>query len=204
MSMANLVDYRRATSAHDSMKLPAGTLYSYIWAANGTFVYSENEHFRVLMPLRWWKMEDERKTVRGLAVLEPYFHLNSPFVSYHILNWILESSRRVVPDEMLFFIRRNPGCMWYAAIPVQKFGSTFCQAIEPGDYCPIELHSHNVMPAFFSNTDNKEETGLRIYAVLGKVTNSVAEIRVRVSVYGHYWTIPYEWVFEPCDEVKNV
>lgn len=204
MNMQNLVDYRRATSAHDSMKNPEGTLYSYIWAANGIFVYSENEYFRVLMPLRWWRMDDERKVVRGLAALEPYFHLNSSLVNYKTLYYLLESSRRAVPDEKLFFIWRFAKSFWCARSPAQIKGATYCQSIEDGDYFPIEVHSHNLMPAFFSSTDDKEETGLRIYAVLGKVTNPVAEIRVRVSVYGHYWTIPYEWVFEHCDEVKNV
>lgn len=204
MNMEKLIDYRRAISAHGPMELAEGTLYNYIMAANGIFVYSENEFFRVLMPLRWWRMDDERKTVRGLATLEPYFHLNSALVPDHILSWILESSRRAIPNEQLFFIQNFYTRKWVVKAPDQNVGLTFCQAIEAGQYYPIEVHSHNIMPAFFSNTDNTEETGLRIYAVLGKVTDPVAEIRVRVSVYGHYWTIPYEWVFEPCDEVKNV
>ncbi len=68
----------------------------------------------------------------------------------------------------------------------------------------LEIHSHGTMPAFFSVTDDKEENGLRIYAVIGNLDQRPATISVRVSVYGHRALIPYQYVFEKSPEVVDV
>jgi hypothetical protein len=66
----------------------------------------------------------------------------------------------------------------------------------------IDLHSHATLEPFFSPTDNKDEQGFRIFAVIGKV-NEKPEIRVRVGVYGNYWKIPADMVFELPGEIRD-
>lgn len=199
--MNELVEYTRATAANPGIGLSKGKLYRYILAANGVFVYSRNDYFEVLMPLNYWRVFGGRRQVRGLVELEPRFRICSKVPAIK-LQEIVKRSRWFVPDEVLIYTKINP-YGWINDIPPQENGKTFCKSRESLPYVPIETHSHNSMPAFFSGTDNVEETGLRIYAVLGKVTHPTVEIKVRVSVYGHYWTIPYEWVFEKCDAVKE-
>ena len=204
MIATSLVEYKRMNIPGGPPKLSSGCLYQYIWAKNGNFVYAENEFFRVLMPLKTWKTEDSRQIVRGLAPLQPYLHLASGRVSKVILHEIIARSRTNPRNEMLFYITGEPSAkMWWAFMPKQEQRPSSCRSLEQYHYTPIEIHSHNTMSAFFSDTDDAEETGLRIYAVIGRVDQPVVDIRVRVSVYGHYWTIPYEWVFEQPVEVQN-
>jgi hypothetical protein len=66
----------------------------------------------------------------------------------------------------------------------------------------IDLHSHAVMDPFFSPTDNKDEQGFRIFAVIGKL-NENPKICVRVGVYGTYWNIPADMVFELPGEIRD-
>jgi hypothetical protein len=55
---------------------------------------------------------------------------------------------------------------------------------------------------FFSRTDNKDEQGFRVFAVIGKV-NEQPEIRVRVGVYGNYRNIPASMIFELPGEIRD-
>ena len=59
----------------------------------------------------------------------------------------------------------------------------------------IDLHSHARFAPFFSPVDDRDETGFRIYAVIGSL-NKVPAISVRVGVYSHYYSIPASTVFE--------
>lgn len=57
-----------------------------------------------------------------------------------------------------------------------------------------DLHSHGNMRAFFSQTDNADEQGARLYAVIGRL-DSEPEMRLRVGVYGHWLALPLTAVF---------
>lgn len=59
----------------------------------------------------------------------------------------------------------------------------------------IEVHSHHTMAPFFSATDDRDEIGFKIYAVIGRLDTRPA-ILCRVGIYGHYQEIPASWVFE--------
>jgi len=57
-----------------------------------------------------------------------------------------------------------------------------------------DLHSHGNMRAFFSQTDNADEQGARLYAVIGRL-DSEPEMRLRVGVYGYWHPLPLTAVF---------
>ena len=57
-----------------------------------------------------------------------------------------------------------------------------------------DLHSHGNMRAFFSQTDNADEQGARLYAVIGRL-DSEPEMRLRVGVYGYWLPLPLTAVF---------
>ena len=42
------------------------------------------------------------------------------------------------------------------------------------------------MRAYFSDTDNRDETGFRIYGVMGEIFSN-PQIRMRVGIYGHFY-----------------
>lgn len=59
-----------------------------------------------------------------------------------------------------------------------------------------DLHSHNRMPAVFSETDDRDEKATRIYMVVGRLDRYFPEITVRISNGGRFWEIAPEQVLE--------
>jgi len=197
--MNNFVDYTYQTER----SLPAlgkGKMYGYITGANGIFVYSKNQYFEALIPVRLIK--HERDYVRGLEIVQPMFKIIRK-IKHKDLRTVLDKSRKVLPLEALFyFVWSADG--WSVRTPQQyQTQKSVTPKMDDGGYVPVEIHSHNTMDAFFSATDNADETGLRVYGVLGHVDQPVVDIKMRISIYGHRAIVPYSWVFENYYEVRD-
>ena len=63
-------------------------------------------------------------------------------------------------------------------------------------YYYADVHSHNIMPAFFSEQDNRDELATRLYIVVGRLQRPSPEIRARISNGGKFMEIPLEDVVE--------
>ena len=184
----------------DDGKLPLipDCLYAYIMAGNGIFLYAKRDDLEVLIPI-------SRATIAGLPPLEPF--ANMPRVPSVLMHHILQASKESLPNEILFWFNFDHDrqvwnldaprqiCTLASAVPVDRTDPLGIKAL-------IDLHSHALMEPFFSRADNKDEQGFRIFAVIGKV-NEKPEIRVRVGVYGNYWNIPADMVFELPEEIRN-
>ncbi len=197
--MILLTDYHVMTT-EEVPAIQPGHLYEYLFAANGMFVMGGNQYFDAVIPLKTFA--HRRHYIRGLKTVTPYFKLLMPKVPHEILRQIVDVSRKVSPLEALFYIEMIGG-EWRLVTPQQYQTHTSCKAKDAGRYVPIEVHSHNTMPAFFSRTDDGDETGLRIYGVLGHVDQRTVDMKVRVSIYGHRVELPYSYVFERYYEVKD-
>jgi hypothetical protein len=51
------------------------------------------------------------------------------------------------------------------------------------------------MPPDFSETDDKDESGFRLYGVIGNL-HQAPKIRLRVGCYGYFWEIPASWALK--------
>lgn len=187
-----LVNY---TIAKDPLPEFPGGMYEYIMAGNGIFLRAARQGLEVLFPI-------VETTIRGLPELQPYLRLGVRNVPRLMLGFVLaqalEAKQTEGDDliEVMFYLDYRDGCWWWMK-PNQK------QSRVSVDYEPtpreaqslVEIHSHHTMAAFFSQTDNTDQTGFRIYAVLGHITTTPT-ILVRVGVYGHFWNVPMNWVFE--------
>jgi len=193
--MTELVNYQIA----GKQLAERGRLYDYVFAGNGTFIHAKNEIFEVTMPLSI--IREQEKMIRGLMMIQPVIKLPKR-VPAELLRYMIGVSYRKIPNEILFYFRWING-EWEMDIPPQRSGHAVVLPLEDGDYAPIEVHSHNTMPAFFSKTDNRDENGLRIYGVLGRLDRDVIDFKLRISIYGHYSVLPYQLVFEPLPEVIN-
>jgi PRTRC genetic system protein A len=195
--MPNLVNYQLMKPGQALMDPMA--LYDYVYAANGTFIHAKNDIFDVTMPLSI--VREQEKMIRGLVPIQPAIKLPKRVPATE-LRYMVKVSRGAIPNEILFYFRWVNG-EWEIDIPPQKTGHAVVLPLEDGDYAPIEVHSHNSMPALFSKTDNRDENGLRIYGVLGRLDNEIVDFKLRISIYGHYSVLPYQLVFEPLFEVQN-
>ena len=75
-------------------------------------------------------------------------------------------------------------------IPKQKLTACAVNA-EIDDYPDrlihvMDIHSHNTMPAFFSEVDDRDEKATRLYGVIGKLDQFPPEIKLRAGCGGEF------------------
>ena len=175
----------------------AVALYEYILAGNGIFIRGEREEFRAQFCIQPFE-------VRGLPDLEPHVELKMSRVPSDLALEMLRRARTArdtegEPCEIVFHLECKKG-VWLCHVPEQIQSP---MSAKPKDDSPdstyaracIEVHSHVNMHASFSSTDDQDEQGVRIYAVLGCVSTRPV-IRVRVGLYGYRHDIPASWVFD--------
>jgi PRTRC genetic system protein A len=196
----NLVEYELHVTKLTPV-LSEGKLYRYVLAANGVFVYSKNNYFEALIPVR--TISNAAQFVRGLEPAVPFFKIIQK-VNFELLQEAISMADAMIPLECLFYFQYLDKD-WICYTPKQQVTrSSVIPDVQFGDYIPIEMHSHNTMDAIFSDTDNADETGFRVYGVIGHVDRPVVDIKMRISIYGHRYVIPYESVFERNPEARNV
>lgn len=195
----NLVTYhihkKRPLAANNALA------YQYLLAGNGVFIRADTRFFAAMLPV-------SNCIVRGLLPLETRFDLYVPRIPAHLLDTVLAdacSARR--PDggfnEVLYQFHHD-GHFIRVKKPAQK-GTAKAVAATTMDEAAIlcDLHSHGKMPAFFSQTDNADEGGARLYAVIGKV-DTEPEMLLRVGVYGYWMSLPITAVFTDTGPFKDL
>ena len=190
MLFPNLVKYH----VYDGSRLPpfAADAYEYILAGNGLVVRTETPFFTALVPAVTFP-------VRGLAPLRPQFRLKVGRIPEKLLSTVLADARGIrragggLNEVFYQFLHYRDRVRLHR--PVQQTSSVAVLASGHDDahtFC--ELHSHGNMRAFWSRTDDADEQGARLYAVIGRL-DTAPEICVRVGVYGYWQPLPVTAVF---------
>lgn len=162
-----------------------GLYYDYTLAGNGVFVEAEGTLLAARVPV-------VHGQIRGLEPLEPMVVLRHGLIPQRLFDLALNLIMRDVTKE------HYVGVSWddsYHIYTPEQDGSGGGVEYAVGDSIVLDLHSHGTMTPWFSLTDNKDETGLRLYGVVGKV-DKTPEVRLRVGVYGSYHPISWGEVFE--------
>ena len=163
-----------------------GVGYDYVLGSGGVYVQSQNANLaaRVLVA---------PGSVRGLApVNEKLELLHGPIPGYLFelgLSWFQET-----PGTERFFAVRWDGSSYRVVVPEQT-GTASSLTYTPPPGVVAEFHSHGTGRAFFSKTDDKDEQGLRIYGVVGRLDTPLPELSLRVGVYGHFAPLCWSQVF---------
>jgi len=168
-------------------------LYEYVVAQNGVFVRSERAGLSAVIPV----LSNPSVTLHGLAELNPEVSLGAK-VKLKLTEQMLELCMKAMPDECLMWLGWQDG-EYSLTVPDQAAGRMRVAPSLPfqkeGAEALIDLHSHNSMAPVFSETDDQDETGFRIFAVVGMLDQQPC-IMTRVGVFGHFWSIAPEQVFE--------
>ena len=168
----------------------ANALYEMILAGNGLFLRGHRNQLEVLFPIATHESE-------GLPYLETQITPFVPRIPATLLTDMLRDARAHwnSPDgplESLFHFSYD--AEWHLAIPDQLRTAVSVQPRDL-DHCPsyqsclVEIHSHHHMSARFSQVDDEDETGFRIYGVCGNFHRQ-PQITFRVGLYGHFYPIP--------------
>lgn len=193
-ALAHPVDY---TIYKGQDLTPPRWLYDYLLAKSGLYKRAESDHFSACVPV------GQRFDLPGLQDVSPSFHLNHPRVRLSTIQAALNDARRssvggFVETFYLFHWKRD---RWRVHRPPQRNHRASVQYATDFSYpeyqqsIVMELHTHPG-EAFFSAVDDADETGLRLYAVLGHIHRERPQVVLRVGVYGDSWVIPLDAVFE--------
>ncbi len=187
----NVVTYyihqKRALPSNDALA------YQYVLAGTGVYLRAENRYFDVLLPLA-------PCPIRGLPRLQPHFRLKVSPLPGRLLAAVLADAQRARRrdgglKEALYHFHHD-GARVGVLKPAQRATAASVVAIE-GKAADIilDLHSHGNLGAFWSETDNGDEQGFRVYGVIGRL-DTAPEIRLRLGVYGYWFPLPLHALFD--------
>ncbi len=169
--------------------LPPATMYEYAVAGNGLFIRAECAYLKACLPVA-------PAACPGLVKLNPSVKLKATPVPFYLLETILTSARRQLPDEAAYHLLYDGEFkIWTWVRPGQIATPGSVDYIDRPDAL-VDLHSHAALPAFFSATDDQDECGFRLYVVIGEVDTPHPTLAARVGVYGHRMRVPAMMIFE--------
>ncbi len=172
----------------DGLKGARGVAYDYILAGNGLWIEAEGERLAARVLVKPF-------VVRGLADLEPKLVLRYGPVPERFfdltLDVMLADSHR---EQYVALTVEDEG--YHIVFPEQDRRAAGISGIQLPDNRIMDLHSHpGGIGAYFSGTDNRDEQGFQIYAVVGLGRETLPVVRLRVGVYGYFQEIPWTDVF---------
>ena len=145
------------------------------------------------------------ENIRELESITPSFEPALPKIPAHIFSKIMGFFKSISDElhyEVLVHILYDTQEKKYIIkVPKQRIShaAVNSEADEPYPerYIHVmDFHSHNTMPAVFSETDNNDEKETRLYAVAGRFDRTFPEITVRAGCAGKFIYLPPGEVFE--------
>jgi PRTRC genetic system protein A len=139
--------------------------------------------------------------VPGLSVVQTGVVLRQGLIHATLWQAIVERARAAMPHEVLLaVVARHPveGELLIAAAGPYALVEPQLDEFGAGDWQPqqvsgcsvratpvhdaiLEVHSHHAMRAYFSATDDRDETGRRVYGVLGRLDSPRPELAFRMA-----------------------
>ena len=170
----------------------------------------------VLLPSKDGRVYEQRRNeigcftapaenVREFEDIRAEFKMALPKIPAHIFSKVMGFFKSISDElhyEVLVHILYDTEEKEYIIkVPKQRISeaSVNSETDEPyPDRCihVMDFHSHNTMPAVFSETDNADEKETRLYAVAGRFNQTFPEITVRAGCAGKFIPLNPEDVFE--------
>lgn len=99
----------------------------------------------------------------------------------------------LLPAEKYYAIVYRDGLRLVA--PKQDASAAHIRYQMPSGAILCDIHSHHGMQAYFSATDNQDDTGLSVSCVVGTIYTQPT-ILCRLNVYGHRQIVPAKMIFD--------
>ena len=169
----------------DGISGEKGIYYNYVLAANGLFIEAST-------PALAARVSVAECDIRGLAPIKTKIALTYGSIPQYLFDLALDTFLAVPDREHYVAVMAAAGYHLY--VPVQDEGDASV-VYEVGDSVVLDIHSHGHMRAAFSPQDNTDETGLKLYAVVGRL-NATPVVKLRVGVYGYFHSLAWRDVFD--------
>jgi len=162
-----------------------GLYYNYVLAGNGLFVETESPLLRASVLIAGAEVRGLAPKKEGVELVNGRIprHLFDLAISTLLSNWRLERYLAIVWDNG-YRVRDT-------SIMADKCSVRYCNL--PSTV--MDIHSHGSMGAYFSDTDDRDEQGLRLSMVVGRLNTPTPEISIRVGIYGYFKNVEFEEVF---------
>lgn len=170
--------------AKDGLHGVRGMFFDYVLAENGVFIEAEGPFFAARVPVA-------KGEIRGLAPMEPQLVLRHGLIPQHIFDQGLDSMLVDPRREQYVAVLFRGEYELY--VPEQEAGAASTRYIVADDTV-MDLHSHGTMGAWFSDKDDKDELGLKIFGVVGHL-NGRPQVKLRVGIYGYHHPVSWDEVF---------
>ena len=182
-----LVDYLIARGGTPNA---SGDAYDYVLAGDGIYIQAENAHLAARIPIA-------QCPVRGLSPLHPALVLKHSPIPFALWQHIVDVAEAWAAHEheVLLTVRHDDRLGYHLVVPRQVAGPMEI-AYLPAPNVVLEIHSHHVYPARFSEVDDADEGRLALYGVAGRLDTERPEVALRVGVYGYFMPLRWTDVFD--------
>jgi len=162
-----------------------GLYYNYITSSNGLFIEAENSLISARIPIA-------DCCVRGLVPLEKRISLLYGSIPQRFFDLALSLFLSDTRIEHYVAVVADAGYHFYIPVQDKSAGSV---VYETGRDIVLDMHSHGEMGAGFSTTDDKDDAGLKLFAVIGNLGGKPV-VKLRIGVYGYFYELSWSEVFD--------
>ena len=181
--LAGVVDYKVAQGP--CLPPITAAVHEYLWAGNGIFIRAKT---------KFWEAQIQTVAFEtcGLLPAKSYFK----WLDKKILGGYLGSlythaqdacgENLSTPIEVLYRFQWKGDWKGHVlTVPEQEGSYGLVSTTDVGDEnTTVEIHSHHVMRAEWSPTDDNDHKGTRIYGLIGDFGKEAPMMRLRVSING--------------------
>lgn len=162
-----------------------GLFYDFIVASNGVFIRAQNPLLKATVCIAGAR-------IRGLYPMRTMLELVHGKIPWRLYDLTIAAFMADAHKEQYMAVVWDNG--YHLKMPPQV-GSGASVEYEKVPNTVLEFHSHAEMSSFFSGIDTRDEQGLGIYAVVGKLNLLIPEVSIRIGVYGYFDSIAPDEVF---------
>lgn len=191
---------RHFATVEQPLPQPPCTQITWIVAANGIFKYGCTPTHRVLI-----QVDDRSIQIPDLVPLQPFvswsqwpMRIPGSFLAEVLVHaqLVCYESRSLL--EQLYYVVAEHGYGVGLIRPPQTASEHRVEALEaPTEPYLLDIHSHHMLPAVFSGTDDQDDAQrLGVSVVVGTIFADAPTLSVRLLVYGHAQLIPATLVFD--------
>jgi len=190
---------------HHHIATPAAPLpeprpgITWIVGANGVFKRGVSDQLELLAAVELFQ-----RPIPGLAKLLPHVRWRCwpGRLDGRLLAPLLSDARQAMaggtivrPVEKQFFFVERDGLRVVAPHVQTGTPASLRYTMPVRGTLLLDLHSHHSMRAYFSATDDRDDNGLSVSAVIGNIYTR-PEIVTRLNVYGQHWPVPALMIFD--------
>lgn len=167
--------------------------HRFLGAGNGLFLEVRRPWLHLI-----WPVALQDKVTMPYGRLEKTVMLAFGAIPRELVNVFLEDARRALPNECAAWVVYNErtGLLEYVYPEIERASIASVRynrpSLEPWRHLAIDLHSHGMLPAGFSLTDDQDDRGeFKIAGVVGNCDREHFSVRFRLCAGGLFIDVPF-------------